>query len=75
MTGVCSSVCSRLGFSASFMMTAIEPAACSCSAVTGTPSLVYPTTMRPMRARMSSSEVAKAKMAITSEAAVMSNPV
>ena len=37
MTGVFSSVCSRLGFSASRMMTAIEPAPFSCSAVTGSP--------------------------------------
>ena len=40
MTGVFSSVCSRFGFSASRMMTAIEPAPFSCSAVTGSPARV-----------------------------------
>ncbi len=38
ITGVFSSVCSRFGVSASRMITAIEPAPLSCSAVTGSPS-------------------------------------
>ena len=37
ITGVCSRVCSRFGLNASRMMTAIEPAPFSCSAVTGSP--------------------------------------
>ena len=41
-TGVFSSVCRRLGLIASRMMTVIAPAAFSCSAVTGSPSAVYP---------------------------------
>ncbi len=39
-TGVFSSVCSRFGLSASRIITAAAPAACSCSAVTGSPALV-----------------------------------
>jgi hypothetical protein len=39
-TGVFSSVWSRFGLSASRIMTAAAPAACNCSAVTGSPSLV-----------------------------------
>jgi len=39
-TGVFSSVCSRFGLTASRSMTAMDPAALSCSAVTGVPSLV-----------------------------------
>ena len=36
-TGVFSRVCIRFGLSASFRITAIDPAHCSCSAVTGAP--------------------------------------
>ena len=39
-TGVFSNVCSRFGLMASRSITAIEPAACSCSAVTGAPAVV-----------------------------------
>ena len=67
-----SRVCSRLGRTASFSSTAIAPAACNCSAVTGAPALSKPTTMRPRRARRSASEVASARIVITSDAAVMS---
>ncbi len=73
-TGVFSRVWSRLGWMASRMITAMAPAARSCSAVTGVPSGVNPTTIRPSRRRMSWSDVDRAKMAITSLAAVMSNP-
>ena len=70
-----SSVCTRFGRIASLSRTAIEPAARSCSAVTGSPSYVDPTVMRPSRARRSSRSRAMARIAITSEAAVMSKPV
>ena len=40
ITGVFSSVCSRFGLIASRMITAIEPAPWSCSAVTGSPVFV-----------------------------------
>ncbi len=51
---------------ASRMITAMAPAARSCSAVTGLRSAVNPTTIRPRRRRMSASEVDRARMAITS---------
>src|SRR6266849_731559 len=74
-TGVFSSVCSRFGLIASRMITVIAPAAWSSSAVIGLPSVVLPMTIRPKRRRMSCSEVDSARTAITSDAAVMSNPV
>ncbi len=73
-TGWPSSVCTRLGFSASFMITAIAPATRSCSAVTGSPSAVDATTIRPRRARRSARSEASASTAITSDAAVITNP-
>ena len=51
---------------ASRMITAMAPAARSCSAVTGLPSGVKPTTIWPSRRRMSCSDVDRARMAITS---------
>ncbi len=74
-TGVPSSVCNRFGLIASRMMTVIAPAARRSSAVTGLPSYVWPTTIRPSRDRMSCSDVDSASTAITSLAAVMSNPL
>ena len=59
----------------SFSSTVIEPAARSCSAVTGSPSYVCPTVIAPRRARRSCRSRATATIAITSEAAVMSKPV
>ena len=56
-------------------MTVIAPAAESSSAVIGLPAVVLPITMRPNLSRMSRSEVVSASTVITSEAAVMSNPV
>ena len=53
-----SSVCTRFGFSASLSSTAIEPAAPSCSAVTGSPSNVAPTVIAPSR-RAQVGEVAR----------------
>src|SRR5699024_11817732 len=73
--GVFSRVCRRLGFTASLRITAIAPAPLTSSAVIGSPAAVKATTIRASRARRSASEVASARVAITSEAAVMSNPV
>ncbi len=73
-TGVFSSVWSRLGLMASRIMTVMAPAARSSSAVIGSPASVYPMTIRPSRSRMSRSEVDRASTAMTSDAAVMSNP-
>ena len=70
-----SSVWTRFGLIASLSRTAIEPAARSCSAVTGSPSRVEPIVIAPRRARRSSRSRAIARIAITSEAAVMSKPV
>ena len=73
-TGVFSVVCRRFGMRASLRMTAIAPAAWRSSAVTGRPSWVKPTTIRPRRPRRSASEDDRASTAMTSLAAVMSNP-
>ena len=67
-----SMVCSRLGRTASLSSTAMAPAAFSISAVTGRPSTSVPTTMRPSRSRRSVSDVASARIVMTSDAAVMS---
>ena len=53
----------------------MAPAPCRFSAVTGFPLRVNPTTMRPNLSLRSARPVAKPRMAITSEAAVMSKPV
>ena len=73
--GCPSSVCTRFGLIASFSSTVIAPAALRSSAVTGSPSRVRPTVMRPSRSRRSNRSRATATIAITSDAAVMSNPV
>ena len=70
-----SSVWTRFGLIVSASRAAIEPAAPSPSAVTGSPSNVDPTVMAPRRSRRSSTLVDIATTAITSEAAVMSKPV
>ncbi len=58
------------------MMTVMAPAALSCSAVTGSPLLVKPTTIRPKRARRSCKRRGQGQnTAMTSEAAVISKPV
>ena len=74
-TGVFSSVWSRLGLIASRRITVIAPAAESSSAVIGLPAVVLPITIRPSRWRISRSDVVSASTVMTSEAAVMSNPV
>ena len=71
-----SSVWIRFGFSASFSSTVIAPAAPRSSAVTGLPpSYEYATVIAPRRARRSCRSRATARIAITSEAAVMSKPL
>ena len=60
---------------ASRMITVIAPAAKMSSAVIGLPMVVLPITMRPSLARMSFKDVDSASTVMTSEAAVMSNPV
>ncbi len=70
-----SSVWIRFGLIASLSSTAIAPAAPRSSAVTGLPpSKECATVMRPSRSRRSPRSRETARMAITSEAAVMSNP-
>ncbi len=74
--GCPSSVWIRLGFSASFSSTAIAPAAPRSSAVTGLPpSYECATVIAPSRWRRSCRSRDTARIAITSEAAVMSKPV
>ncbi len=72
--GVFSSVCTRFGASASFKSTLIGPAACRSAACTGARPRVWPTTIRPRRASRSFRSRARQKIAITSEATVMSKP-
>src|ERR687896_890536 len=70
-----SSVWIRLGLSASFNSTDIAPAAPRSSAVTGLPpSKEWATVMAPRRRRRSCRSRETARIAITSEAAVMSKP-
>ena len=72
-TGWCSSVWTRFGSIASRITTVIAPATWSCSAVTGSPSNVDATTIRPRRARRSCRSDASARIAMISEAAVITN--
>ena len=73
--GCPSSVWIRLGFRASLSSTVIAPAAPRSSAVTGLPP-VYDraTVIAPSRLRRSCKSRDTARIAMTSEAAVMSNP-
>ena len=66
-----SSVCSRFGLIASRKSAAMEPATFRSSVVTGFPSTVSATTIRPSRARRSARSEASASTAITSLATVM----
>ncbi len=68
-----SSVCIRFGLSASLSRTAIEPATLRSSAVIGVPSFFVARTMRPRRARRSLRSVASARIAMTSDATVITN--
>ncbi len=69
-----SSDCTRLGAKASRSSAAIAPAALRSPAVTAEPSRRCPTMIRPSRACSSARSRARQKIAITSEATVMSNP-
>ena len=73
--GCPSSVCIRLGISASFIRTVTAPATPSCSTLTGSPFLLRPTIILPNRSRMSSNEVVNARIAMISEATLISKPV
>mmetsp|Transcript_3448 Transcript_3448/g.5023 ORF Transcript_3448/g.5023 Transcript_3448/m.5023 type:complete len:387 (+) Transcript_3448:543-1703(+) len=75
ITGVRSTVCISVGMSASFMSTVRAPPTPRSSAVTGAPARLMATTMRPSRSRMSRRLVVRARMAMISEATVMSKPV
>ena len=70
--GVPSSVCTRLGCSASRSSAVIAGAAPSWAAVTTSPSQVRPTITRLRRSSRSPSDRARQKIAIVSEATVMS---
>src|SRR5213596_3195751 len=72
--GPFSSVCTRFGANASISSTAIEPAAFSSLARTGSRARFCATMMLPRRRFRSCTSVARQKIAITSEATVMSNP-
>ena len=69
--GVPSSVCTRLGFSASFNIAAIAPCAFTSAAVTGVPSRRRPTSICPSRSFNSISEFDRQRIAITSDATVI----
>mmetsp|Transcript_6940 Transcript_6940/g.10766 ORF Transcript_6940/g.10766 Transcript_6940/m.10766 type:complete len:272 (+) Transcript_6940:728-1543(+) len=73
--GVFSSVCMRLGLIASFIRTVNAPVTPRSSAVTAFPFLSNATTILENRSRMSSRDVARARMAMISDATVISNPV
>ena len=73
--GVCSVVCTRLGLSASRSRTVMAPATPRSRTRKGFPSEVMPNRMFSMRRCRSSSLVARQRMAISSEAGVMSKPV
>ena len=75
IAGVLSSVCTRFGFIASFIITATLPATFRSPIVTGLPSVLYATTVLATRAFRSCKSLASASIAIISEATVMSNLV
>ena len=60
---------------ASFRSSAIAPVACRSPAVTASPLLLYATTILDRRAFKSSMSVARHRIAMISEATVMSNPL
>ena len=74
-TGVPSTVCIRLGLMASRINTVVAPATPRSSAVTASPDLLMPITILPKRSRISFKLVVKARIAIISEATVISKPV
>ncbi|KAH3658744.1 hypothetical protein OGATHE_006469 [Ogataea polymorpha] len=74
-TGVPSRVCMRLGLMASFMMAVRAPAHPRSSQVIGSPDFDEATTIFPSLSLISFKDDDRAKIAITSEATVMSKPV
>mmetsp|Transcript_15187 Transcript_15187/g.37831 ORF Transcript_15187/g.37831 Transcript_15187/m.37831 type:complete len:484 (-) Transcript_15187:508-1959(-) len=74
-TGVFSSVCISVGSIVSFISTVSAPPTPRSSAVTGSPALELPMTMRPRRSRMSARSLDSASTAMISDDTVMSNPV
>src|ERR671918_1144939 len=68
-------VWTRFGRIACRSSTAMAPATRRSSAVTGSPPAASPTTIRPRRARRSCTPEVMARMAMTSEAAVITKPV
>ena len=68
-----SSVWSRFGLRASLSRTAIEPATLRSSAVIGVPSFFVARTIRPRRERRSLRSDASARIAMTSDATVITN--
>ncbi len=70
--GCPSSVCIRLGMIASFINTVAAPATPRSSTLTAAPVVLVPITARPIRSRRSSRLVVNARMAISSDATVMS---
>ena len=69
--GVCSSVWITFGRMASFNSAAIAPTACRSFAVTGFPSRSYATMILPRRSLRSSRSVARQRIAMISEATVI----
>mmetsp|Transcript_10285 Transcript_10285/g.14878 ORF Transcript_10285/g.14878 Transcript_10285/m.14878 type:complete len:212 (-) Transcript_10285:631-1266(-) len=74
-TGVPSKVCMRFGIIASFISTVSAPPTPRSSAVTGSPRVEKPTIIAPRRSLISLMPVESAKIAMISEATVMSKPV
>ena len=74
IAGVCSSVCTKFGFIASFNRTVNAPSAFKSLAVIGLFSLVYPTIMLPILLFKSLTSIAKQNIAIISDATDISNP-
>ncbi len=71
IAGVCSSVWIRFGFTASFNSAAIAPAAFKSPAVTGSPPNVYATIMLERRRFKSAISSARQRIAIISDATVI----
>ncbi|MPN11398.1 hypothetical protein SDC9_158699 [bioreactor metagenome] len=70
-----STVCIRLGLMASRISTVMAPATPRSSAVTASPARLMPMTILPSRSRISLRLVVSARMAMISEATVISKPV
>ena len=74
MAGVCSRLCTKFGFIASFKSTVKAPSAFKSLAVIGLLSFVYPTIMFPILLFKSFKSVARQNIAIISDATDISNP-